>query len=458
MLALAIGIVLWAYARPSFVSLSLGLLAHYATWLVAFPAVWLLVLAVTGSYDLKVAADVLRISRRLGIAFCVFVVGYLIFFFLSANENTYYTFPFLGEIRALRILPAVFAIVALGAEAVWRWSYATQLTKGHFRRRLLLVGAGEAGRTFLEAYQTENPSNSYQIVGVIDDDPEKRNALIAGFQILGDGQELVNIALQERVDGVVLAISHDLNGGMFQAIMDCFERGIQVTPMPVIYEALTGRVPVEHVGQHWYVSLPVGAVPPSRFYDAVMRLCDLVCGLLGLLALVVIIPLVWLGNRIWSPGPLFYFQIRVGRAGKNYRMVKFRSMVPNAEKESGAVWAEDHDPRITRIGNLLRKSRIDELPQFWNVLRGEMGLIGPRPERPEFVDQLATQIPFYRSRHAVKPGLTGWAQVQYRYGASVEDALIKLQYDLYYIKHQCLWLNMLIIYKTVRVVIGLQGR
>jgi lipopolysaccharide/colanic/teichoic acid biosynthesis glycosyltransferase len=228
--------------------------------------------------------------------------------------------------------------------------------------------------------------------------------------------------------------------------------------MPVMYEALTGRVPVEHVGRHWYVSLPVGATPPGRFYTAVTRTGDILFALLGLLLLAVVAPFVWLGNRLWSPGPLLYSQVRVGRAGSLYRIVKFRTMVPDAEKQTGAVWAKDRDPRITSFGNLLRRSRLDELPQVWNILRGEMGLIGPRPERPEFVAQLAEQIPFYRSRHAVKPGLTGWAQVRYRYGASVEDALIKLQYDLYYIKYQSLWLNLLILYKTVRVVIGMQGR
>jgi lipopolysaccharide/colanic/teichoic acid biosynthesis glycosyltransferase len=148
----------------------------------------------------------------------------------------------------------------------------------------------------------------------------------------------------------------------------------------------------------------------------------------------------------------------VGQGGRVFGVVKFRSMVVNAEEHTGVVWATENDGRVTPVGRLLRKTRLDESPQFWNVVKGDMGLIGPRPERPEFITQLAQQIPFYRVRHAVKPGITGWAQVKYRYGASVHDALVKLQYDLYYIKHQGFYLDLLILLKTVQVVLGLKGR
>jgi exopolysaccharide biosynthesis polyprenyl glycosylphosphotransferase len=457
-LALAAGVALWTLARPAFVRPYPEQLVQYGGWLLALPTVWLLLMASTGAYDLKAAANFLGSAKRVATVFGVLAIGYLAFFFISANENSYYSFPLLGETRALRILPAVFAVSATAIELIWRWAYATQLTKGQFQRRLLVVGAGEAGCTFLDFYNTENLSSSLQIVGVIDDSPAKQGAQIAGFPVLGNNRSLVDIVSREHVDEIVLSISRDLNGDMFQAIMDCFELGVQITPMPVMYEALTGRVPVEHIGQNWYVSLAVGAAPPGRFYDVAIRMGDVLFGLSGLIGLGVLIPLVWLGNRFWSPGPLFYSQLRVGRGGKTYKIYKFRTMVPDAEKLTGAVWAKDRDPRITRFGNMLRKSRLDELPQFWNILHGEMGLVGPRPERPEFVDKLAEQIPFYRSRHAVKPGLTGWAQVRYRYGSSVEDALIKLQYDLYYIKYQSFWLNTLILYKTVRVVVGLKGR
>jgi exopolysaccharide biosynthesis polyprenyl glycosylphosphotransferase len=268
------------------------------------------------------------------------------------------------------------------------------------------------------------------------------------------------VAMVEKysVDEIVIAVSGDLTGGTFQSVMDCYERGVQITPMPVMYESLTGRVPVEHVGKSWSIVLPMAATPPGRLYQMTERIADVGLALVGMVLLLAVCPLVALANYFLSPGPLFYAQTRVGRGGKLYKILKFRSMIPDAEKRSGAVWAQEADARITPVGHFLRKTRLDEIPQFWNVLKGEMSMVGPRPERPEFVEQLAISIPFYRSRHAVKPGVTGWAQVKYRYGASVEDALMKLQYDLYYIKHQSLLLNLFILYKTIRVVIGFQGR
>ena len=195
-----------------------------------------------------------------------------------------------------------------------------------------------------------------------------------------------------------------------------------------------------------------------QLYLGAKRLFDILGALIGCLAVLILCPLVWLASRLTSPGDLFYWQERVGLDGRLFRMVKFRSMVMDAEANTGAVWAEVNDPRITPIGRILRKTRLDEAPQFWNVLRGEMSLIGPRPERPEFVRSLAEQIPTFAARHVVKPGITGWAQVNYRYVASVDDTLIKLQYDLYYIAHQEMALDILILLKTVRVMLELQGR
>jgi lipopolysaccharide/colanic/teichoic acid biosynthesis glycosyltransferase len=196
----------------------------------------------------------------------------------------------------------------------------------------------------------------------------------------------------------------------------------------------------------------------NRFYLIMKRLIDVLVSVAGCLLLIMLVPLMWLANRVISPGPLFYRQERVGKSGKRFTLIKFRSMVVNAEKDTGPVWASASDNRVTLIGRIIRKTRLDEVPQFWNVLRGEMSLIGPRPERPEFVSQLAAQIPFYRARHAVKPGITGWAQVMYDYGASIEDSRIKLQYDLYYIKYQSPYLDLLVALKTLQVVFGSKGR
>lgn len=176
-----------------------------------------------------------------------------------------------------------------------------------------------------------------------------------------------------------------------------------------------------------------------------------------MLLLAILLPFIALAIRLDSPGSVFYTQEREGRGGRRFRIIKFRSMVADAERAGKAVWATRDDPRITRVGKFMRRTRLDELPQFVNVLRGEMSIVGPRPERPQFVAQLQEEIPFYRARLSVKPGLTGWAQVKYRYGNTTEDALIKLQYDLYYIKHQSMVLDILILLRTIRVVLGFKG-
>jgi lipopolysaccharide/colanic/teichoic acid biosynthesis glycosyltransferase len=227
--------------------------------------------------------------------------------------------------------------------------------------------------------------------------------------------------------------------------------------MPTLYERLLGRVPVEHVGRDLNVVLPQDPGSMGRVFWMYKTVVDCGISLLGLVALAGLTPMVAAANAIGSPGPLFFRQVRVGYGGQTYEVLKFRTMIPDAEKHSGAVWSSRDDPRITPVGRFLRRTRLDELPQLINVLKGEMSLVGPRPERPEFVDKLNRHLPFYRARHAVKPGLTGWAQVRYGYGNSMEDSRIKLEYDLYYVKHAGFYLDALILLKTLAVVFKLQG-
>jgi exopolysaccharide biosynthesis polyprenyl glycosylphosphotransferase len=278
--------------------------------------------------------------------------------------------------------------------------------------------------------------------------------------VLGGGNDLVNLAHRLRPHEIVVAITHldQMRPDLFDAIQECRELGISITTMAGVYTRLTGRIPIEHAGRTLDVALPLDESTASRFYPVVRRLVDILVGIAGCALLACVAPFIWLANQFSAPGPLFFAQERVGRGGRTFQVLKFRSMIVDAEKFSGAVWAEENDPRITPLGRTLRATRVDEMPQFWNVLRGHMSLIGPRPERPHFVAQLAKEIPFYRARHAVKPGLTGWAQVRYRYGASVEDALMKLQYDLFYIKNQSVLLDLEILLKTIGVVVGFKGR
>jgi lipopolysaccharide/colanic/teichoic acid biosynthesis glycosyltransferase len=218
--------------------------------------------------------------------------------------------------------------------------------------------------------------------------------------------------------------------------------------MPLIYEELTGRVPVGHVGNSWLVALPLDHASSGGLYPVFKRALDLFVALVGLCILAVLLPFVALATLVDSPGPIFYHQDRVGQGGRVFRLAKLRTMVSDAERQ-GAVWARTRDPRVTRVGRVLRAAHLDELPQFLNVLRGEMSVVGPRPERPEFVSQLERRIPFYRMRHAVRPGMAGWALIHAGYGSSVEDALVKVEYDLYYIKHQSVALDLLILMRTL---------
>ncbi|MDH4138371.1 MAG: exopolysaccharide biosynthesis polyprenyl glycosylphosphotransferase, partial [Anaerolineae bacterium] len=312
------------------------------------------------------------------------------------------------------------------------------------------------GQTIAQAIY-DNLSADYEIVGFIDDDPHKQGQTLEGIPVLGNHSKLVAWAEEKGISEIVLAITRDLSGDMFQAVMDCNERGIQITPMPILFEQMTGRVAVEHVGNNWFIVLPIDGVSTYSLFMLLKRIADILISVLGLAFLLALLPFVALAIYLESPGPIFYSQDRVGRAGQTFQLIKLRSMAPDAEQDGQPRWAEENDKRATRVGRFLRRTRLDELPQCLNVLRGEMSLIGPRPERPEFVAELQKRIPFYRSRLAVRPGLTGWAQVNYHYGSSVEDALAKLQYDLYYIKHQSLYLDLLILLKTIGVVLSFQG-
>jgi exopolysaccharide biosynthesis polyprenyl glycosylphosphotransferase len=239
--------------------------------------------------------------------------------------------------------------------------------------------------------------------------------------------------------------------------MDAYERGVNVIPMPLLYERITGRVPVEHVDNHWMVVLPFEDDSLFNPYRSLKRILEVLLALIGIgIFLLLLLPIALL-IRMDSRGSIFYTQERVGLNGRIFKLYKFRSMVQNAEAATGAVFAGQNDTRVTRIGRFMRKTRLDELPQLINILRGDMSLIGPRPERPQHVVRLTKTIPFYRTRLIVRPGLTGWAQVRYKYGSTDEDALVKLQYDLYYIRHHSLLLDLNIMLRTIGKVLTLSG-
>ena len=319
-----------------------------------------------------------------------------------------------------------------------------------------MVGAGYAGQALLKAL-TENPGNHYAIVGLIDDDPDKVGQFFEDVPVLGNHERLLEVARSHRVTEIILANNGKIHRALFQALLDCQEKGLDIVRMPSLYEQITGQVPVRHLESDWVITSFAESVCLNDLSRAARRLLDISCAIVGLAFFALIFPWVALSVRFRSRGPLFYSQIRVGRGGRPFKLYKFRTMLAGAETDGRARWASDRDTRITCIGAFLRRTHLDEVPQFWNVLKGEMSVVGPRPERPEFFSVLEKDIPFYRARLPVKPGLTGWAQINYGYGGSVKDALVKLQYDLYYIKHRSIWLDLLILLRTFGVIVKFKG-
>jgi exopolysaccharide biosynthesis polyprenyl glycosylphosphotransferase len=362
-------------------------------------------------------------------------VLYLIIFFFSPRD----ALP--------RLFIVYYGTLSFMFIAAWRMARPILFTRIGVKRRALVVGDDPGARAIIDTVCEEAP-DVYVIASLALDFQSPDSAVIG----------LMDAVRRENASEIILVQRDALSGPEFQAIMDCYEQGISIVPMPLLYEQLTGRVPVEALSpQDLITLLPTGGDSLFDPYLSTKRVTDMMLSLAGLVVfaalLPVIAPILWLD----SPGPIFYRQERVGRGGSTFRLVKLRSMIPDAEHRTGPQWASDRDPRITRLGRMLRKTRLDEVPQLINVLRGEMSLVGPRPERPAFVEELGRTIPFYRARHVVKPGITGWAQVRHPYGNTAEDALIKLQYDLYYIRHRSLALDLLIALRTVGNMFSLRG-
>jgi exopolysaccharide biosynthesis polyprenyl glycosylphosphotransferase len=354
-----------------------------------------------------------------------------------------------------RISETLIALLILVPLLLVRLLFSLILTHAPLRRHVVVLGANRSGFEMVEALHQYGGA-TYEFLGYFDDTfaEEEEDANVE--PIIEPTSELLRINDLVGIDQIVLA-NHAQTPSLLHTLSICHERGIQITPMFALYQDLTGRVPVSHLGNDWYVALPAHVKTTTRTYMVMKRVMDLFLASFVLLCVGWVLPLVALVIKLDSPGPIFFKQVRVGRGGKPFKIIKFRSMRQDAEAKTGAVWAQKSDPRITRIGRFLRKSRLDELPQLWNVFVGDMSFVGPRPERPEFEEKLEREIPFYRARRAVQPGLTGWAQVRHGYGNTMLDALRKVEYDLYYIKNESLYLDLLILLRTVAVVLKLAG-
>lgn len=415
-----------------------------SVWFLLVPLPWLIVAALNELYNMQVMEDREATLIALGRVTLLILLAYLVIYFPAPR----------------RLLPRLFIIyfglVSFGLVGTWRMAYILLASRSPFRRRALVLGAGWAGQTIVDAVR-ENASSLYHLVGFVDDDPTKRGHIIEDLPVIGTRHDLTSLVGEGEISEVILAITRDVDGELLQELMSCQEHGVQIIPMSVLYETITGRVPVEHIGDSWYVALPLQHPGAGGLFSLWKRVVDITLATAGLLLFALLFPFIAVALYLDSPGPIFFRQERVGKGGRVYQVTKLRTMVTDAERH-GAVWAQQNDPRVTRVGRILRKTRLDELPQFINVLQGDMSVVGPRPERPEFVAELETQIPFYRLRHAVKPGMAGWALIHSGYAASVEETLVKLQYDLYYVKHQSFYLDVLILLRTLAAVFMFRGR
>lgn len=412
-------------------------------WFYLLPLIWLVLLVEL--YEPHVAGSSRRTLRGIAVAALVGLLAYSVVFIFRQDSDL----PRIGV--------GVFLLYASLLTLLWRQVFIRIYKTTGQRRRMLLIGAGKAGQTLAQLYHTLG-TRSFNIVGYIDDDESKAGRTFEGLPVLGTSARLLDLIDAYRVSDLVVAINGDIQGSTFQTILDAQERGVDVTRMPTLYEEMTGRVPIHHLDSDWIVRSFVDEVRVSGFYDLFKRVVDIVGGLAGMVILALLFPFLALAVAVDSGFPVFYSQFRLGKGGSIFRIYKFRSMYQKMELEKNTRATMENDPRVTRVGNFLRKSRLDELPQFWNVLRGDMSLVGPRAEVPNLVAEYQRQIPFYRARLLVKPGLTGWAQINYGYVASVTETGVKLEYDLYYIKHRTISMDIQIILRTIGTVIRRTGR
>jgi len=352
---------------------------------------------------------------------------------------------------------AVFLVTVSVLTLVWRWIYIWVFTAPKFLRQVILVGGGKAGETILQVINGQK-SQPFHLVGIIDDDPQKQESIISGYRVLSKSNQLLELIDKEGITDIIVAITGEMQGATFQMLLDAQERGIAITRMPVVYEELTSRVPITILETDWLLRSFADDTRVSGFYIIGKRIIDIVGGLTGSLILLIMIPFVGIATIIDDGWPIFYVQTRLGKGGKPYDIIKFRTMIKDAEADGTPRWATEDDERATRVGKILRKTRLDEWPQFINVLRGDMSLVGPRSERPRLVEHFQRHVPFYRARLLVKPGITGWAQINFNYAATIEETIVKLEYDLYYIKHRSLWMDMMILLRTPGTMFGMRGQ
>jgi sugar transferase (PEP-CTERM system associated) len=393
-------------------------------------------------YDFVVMHDrrelVLRLVQALGLAW-------------MALAFMFYAFPqlMIGRGVALLALP-----MALTLMVGWRVSIHWFLGHPDFGERILIVGSGhlavDVAREVLE-----RPDAGYRIIGFVGTDADLLGKSLINPRVIAVTSELVQVVKRESIDRIVVAMGERRGQLPTEQLLRLSLAGVvSIEEGSSFSERLTGRVSLNMLRPSWLIFSGRGR--QARISGITRNLVHRLVALIGGILSLPIVLLTAILIKLDSKGPVFYRQERVGEHGRPFTLLKFRSMRVDAE-EAGPVWASKDDDRATRLGRIIRKIRVDEIPQFWNILRGEMSFVGPRPERPHFVEQLAREIPYYEQRHLIPPGLTGWAQIKYAYGASIEDARQKLQYDLYYVKNQSLILDAIVLFETIKIILFGRG-
>ncbi|MEZ5427041.1 MAG: TIGR03013 family PEP-CTERM/XrtA system glycosyltransferase [Pyrinomonadaceae bacterium] len=407
--------------------------------------VCLLILYFYDLYDFTVMGNrrelILRLVQALGIAWALLA---LLFYFI----------PPLLIGRGVSVISVPLVLILL-----LTWRTLIHLLTGHpeFGEKILIVGTGSAAHDTARSVW-ERRDAGYRIAGFVTENGSKPMDLAKEINLLGSTNDLEEIIKEEKIDRIVIAVRERRGAFPTETLLKMSLAGdVSIEECTSFFERVTGQVHIDMLRPSWLIF--AGRKRDTRLKSAFREFIHRSLALFGLITSLPIALVTAVLIKLESKGPVFYKQERVGLNGKVFKVIKFRSMRVDAEQDGKPVWATADDDRTTYVGKVIRKIRVDEIPQFWNIIKGEMSFVGPRPERPHFVAQLAEEIPFYEHRHLVAPGLTGWAQIKYPYGASVEDARNKLQYDLYYIKNQSLALDLVIVFETVKTVLfGRGGR
>ena len=397
------------------------------------------------TYNLQVASNQFQITKSIILASSTTVLFYLLTPIIT---------PALPENR-LQIVLFYFAVLL--SLYIWRIIYVKFFASTRFGKKVILICDKGELEELVKGLQNVDPH--YKIEAYINSDTQEAKSFKSLF-INEINLEVIHDFINENGISEIVIASQKTEGitvELYNKLIHLLENGIVIREYTQVYESITQRIPVQYVARDFYKFFPFSRNNHNQLYLIVVRFFEIFFSVLGLFIGFVLMPFILLGNAIGNRGTMFYSQERMGKNGKIFKIYKLRSMIANAET-SGAVFAKTNDVRVTPFGKFLRKSRLDEVPQFINVLLGEMSIIGPRPERPVFVKEIADIMPFYETRHVIKPGLTGWAQVNYSYGQTFDDSLIKLQYDLYYIKHRSIFLDLNIVVKTISTVLFYRGQ